>query len=67
MTTIDAAEPADLAGVRGIYIGRGTAAMFLHWWLTTGLVEESTPGRYGLTEKGLRVAGGPLGVAVLSA
>lgn len=67
MTTVSAAELAQLVGVRGIRIKRGTAAMFLHWWITTGLVEEPLPGRYRLTDKGRQVANGLLTVEAVSA
>ena len=56
-------SPADLAGrvrLQGLRIDRGTAEMFLAWWLFTGLVEEFVPGQYRLTDEGHRVAGGLL-------
>ena len=60
MSTISAAELARHVRHQGLRIGRGTAEMFLAWWLLTGLVEEVLPGRYRLTAKGQRVAGGLL-------
>jgi hypothetical protein len=60
VTTVDAAELAELVGMQGINIKSGTAEMFLHWWITTGLVEEPLPGRYRLTDEGRRVAAGLL-------
>ena len=56
-------SPADLSRrvrLQGLRIDRGTAEMFLAWWLTTGLVEEVLPGQYRLTDEGQRVAGGLL-------
>lgn len=53
-------SPADLSRrvrLHGLRIDRGTAEMFLAWWLTTGLVEEVLPGEYRLTAEGQRVAG----------
>jgi hypothetical protein len=52
-------SPADLARrvrLQGLRIDRGSAEMFLAWWLTTGLVEEVVPGQYRLTDEGHRVA-----------
>ena len=56
-------SPADLARrvrLQGLRIGRGTAEMFLAWWLVTGVVEEVLPGHFRLTAQGHRVAGGLL-------
>jgi hypothetical protein len=35
----------------------GTAQMFLSWWISSGVVEELTPGRYRLTDRGRELAG----------
>ena len=56
-------SPADLARrvrLQCLRIDRGTAEMFLAWWLMTGLVEEVLPGQFRLTREGHRVAGGLL-------
>ena len=56
-------SPADLARrvrLQGLRIDRGTAEMFLAWWLLTGVVEEVLPGQFRLTDQGHRVAGGLL-------
>ena len=56
-------SPADLARrvrLQGLRIDRGTAEMFLAWWLITGVVEEVLPGQFRLTDEGHRVAGGLL-------
>ncbi len=65
MTTIDAAELAELKSIQSIHIKCGAAEMF-HWWIATRLVQEP-PGRYRLTHMGLRVACGLLEVEVLAA
>jgi hypothetical protein len=56
-------SPTDLVSrvrLQGVRIDRGTAEMFLAWWLTTGLVEEVFPGQYRLTGEGHHVARGLL-------
>ena len=46
-------------GVRGtgLRLDGGTAQMFLSWWISSGVVEELTPGRYRLTDRGRELAG----------
>jgi hypothetical protein len=59
--SVSAAELATrVRGTTGLRLGNGTAAMFLAWWLTTGVVVELLPGRYALTPKGERLAAGLL-------
>jgi hypothetical protein len=43
------------ARTSGCCCDRGTAAMFLGWWLAAGLVAELWPGRFTLTAKGRRL------------
>ena len=57
--SVSAAElAARVRSTTGLRLGNGTAAMFLAWWLTTGVVVELLPGRYTLTAKGQRLASG---------
>ena len=59
--TVSAGElAARVRTTTGLRLGNGTAAMFLAWWLTTGVVVELLPGRYTLTAKGQGLASGLL-------
>jgi hypothetical protein len=62
MSTLTATELAHRVRLQGLRIGKGTAQMFLAFWITEEIVREVAPGEYELTAKGLRVAAGLLDV-----